>query len=65
MALGPITGNGIWFGTPCSTLHIAEGPETALSLIALGLAQFVCCAVSAMNLGNINVELVSSEIEEA
>lgn len=60
-ALGSVKGNGIWFGQPDRTLCIAEGPETALSLITMGY-KFVCCAVWASNLGNINLGRLMEEV---
>jgi hypothetical protein len=47
MALGPIQGNAIWFGTPGDTLVIAEGPEEALTYRSI--YDFVACSVYATN----------------
>jgi putative DNA primase/helicase len=47
MALGPIQGNAIWFGTPGDTLVIAEGPEHALAYRTV--YDFVVCSVYASN----------------
>jgi hypothetical protein len=47
MALGPIQGNAIWFGTPGDTLVIAEGPEEALTHRII--YSFVACSVYVSN----------------
>lgn len=49
MALGEVKTNAIWFGTPCDTLYLAEGPENALTLRVSG-APFVACAINASNM---------------
>lgn len=54
MALASIKGCAIWFGTPCEKLHIAEGPENALTLREMG-AQFVACAINATNFHNLTI----------
>ena len=54
MALGEANGNAIWFGEPCDTLAIAEGPENALTLRALGV-KFVACGIFAGNIPNISI----------
>ena len=48
MALGAIKGAGIWFGAPCDTLFIVEGPENALVYRHVG-HQFVVSTVYAGN----------------
>lgn len=52
MALGAIKGAGIWFGEPCETLFIAEGPENALGLRYVG-KQFVVSTVYSTNYHNL------------
>lgn len=54
MAVGSVKGNAIWFGTPCDTLYIVEGPENALTLRLIG-ADFVACAVFAGNIPNLTI----------
>src|SRR4029077_15322467 len=52
MALASIKGAGIWFGELDSTLHIAEGPENALTLRVMG-AKFVWCGIFSSNVANL------------
>jgi len=51
-ALGAIKGAGIWFGKPCDTLFIAEGPENALVYREVG-KQFVVSTVYSTNYHNL------------
>lgn len=53
-ALGDVKGNGIWFGNPSPELHIAEGPENALTLRVCGAA-FVVCGISAVNMSSLSI----------
>jgi len=52
MALGPIKGAGIWFGSPCDILYILEGPENALVYRFVG-KQFVVSTVYSTNYHNL------------
>ena len=54
MALASIKDCGIWFGEKNEVLFIAEGPENALSLRAMG-AKFVVSTVYATNFPNIKI----------
>jgi DNA primase len=60
-ALGAKQGNAIWFGTPGPTLHVAEGPESALSVRVCGYP-FVACAIDAGNMGDIDVPECVKEV---
>jgi DNA primase len=61
-ALGDKQGNAIWFGTPGPTLYVAEGPESALSVRALGYS-FVACTIDAGNMASLEVpEYVKSVV---
>lgn len=53
-ALGNVMGSGIWFGSPDTTLVIAEGPENALSFRVLGYS-FVVSTVYATNFHNLKI----------
>jgi hypothetical protein len=61
MALGNIQGAGIWFGTPCGTLCIVEGPENALSIRCLGY-EFVVSSISASNFSNLVLDSAIKEV---
>lgn len=52
LAIGDIRGSGIWFGKPSDTLHIAEGPENALTLRYCG-AEFVVSVIASTNMHNL------------
>lgn len=54
MALARIKGLGIWFGKPCETLYIGEGPEDCLTLRELG-AKFIVCTIYGTNYHNITI----------
>lgn len=54
MALGEVMGNAIWFGEPCETLCIAEGPENALAVLVMGF-KFVASTVNAANLSCLTI----------
>ena len=54
MALGSIKGAGIWFGEPDETLYVAEGPESALSLVSLGY-KYVISSINAGNFAELGI----------
>lgn len=54
MALGAIKGAGIWFGKPCDTLFVAEGPENALVYREVGKT-FVVSTVYSTNYHNLTI----------
>jgi hypothetical protein len=54
LVVGPISGNGIWFGVPGPELYLAEGPESALDVRNFG-ASFVVSAISGMNFHQLTI----------
>lgn len=54
-AIGSIEGNGIWLGSPCEKLYIAEGPENALDLRFRGGCKFVVCSVYSTNFHSLEI----------
>lgn len=54
VALGEVSGNGIWFGNPGETLCIAEGPENALTLRMVAY-DFVVCTVFSTNFASLTI----------
>lgn len=61
MALAPIRGNAIWFGSTYNVLAITEGPENALSLRDIGF-RFVVSSVYGTNLHNITIPLYVNKL---
>lgn len=61
LLLGDKKGNAIWFGKVCQTLHICEGPENALTVLACG-AQRVACAIDAGNMDSLTIPIGTREV---
>lgn len=62
MALGPIEGGAIWFGTPHEKLYIAEGPEEALNIKYNFDCKFVCSTVYSTNYHNLIIPNYVKEV---
>lgn len=54
-AIGSVEGNGIWLGSPCEKLYVAEGPENSLDLRFRGKRQFVVSTVYSTNFHNLTI----------